>query len=407
MDNVTGAPEVKADLSTAFNEFMGAFEVFRETNDRRLAELEKKGVDPLTVEKLARVEAVMDANQRRMDELVLRSSRPSLMGGVPVVADERKSAFDSYVRSGSEEALRRLEKKALVTANASDTGLTVPAEFEAEVLRRLAALSPIRSIASVRQTSASAYRKPVTVTGVPAAWVGETQPREETEAALSELVFPTMELYAMPAATQTLLDDTAIDIDSWLASEVEAAFAEQETRAFVVGDGQTQPRGFTTYETVLESDWTWGKIGVVRTGVDGSFPSGSANDVLVDLVYALKAGYRQNAHFVMNRTTQAAVRKMKDTDGQYLWIPPQVPGTRASLMSFPVVEVEDMPSIAVGSNAIAFGDFNRGYVVVDRLGLRILRDPYSAKPYVLFYTTKRVGGGVQDFDAIKMLQFAA
>src|SRR5690606_13960378 len=137
------------------------------------------------------------------------------------------------------------------------------------------------------------------------------------------------------------------------------------------------------------------------------FPASHPSDALVDLVYALKAGYRQNAHFVMNRKTQGAIRKFKDIDGNYLWQPPAAPGGRAMLMGFPVVEAEDMPDIANGATPIAFGDFRRGYLVVDRAGVRVLRDPYSAKPYVLFYITKRVGGGVQDFDAIKLMKFGS
>jgi HK97 family phage major capsid protein len=149
----------------------------------------------------------------------------------------------------------------------------------------------------------------------------------------------------------------------------------------------------------------WGKLGYVATGVDGALPASDASDVLIDTIYALKAGYRQNAGWVMNRKTQAAIRKLKDADGNYLWQPPASPGSRAMLMGFPLVEAEDMPDIASNATAIAFGDFGRGYLVVDRTGVRVLRDPYSAKPYVLFYTTKRVGGGVQDFDAIKLLKF--
>jgi HK97 family phage major capsid protein len=223
---------------------------------------------------------------------------------------------------------------------------------------------------------------------------------------LDELSFPAMELYAMPAATATLLEDAAVNLDEWIASEVEQVFAQQEGAAFVNGDGSNKPKGFLQYDKAAESAWLWGKIGVIETGAAGSFPDETPGDPLVDLVYALKAGYRQNANFVMNRKTQAAIRKLKDDDGQYFWHPPAAASARATLMSFPIVEAEDMPDIAANAHAIAFGDFNRGYLIVDRQGVRVLRDPYSAKPYVLFYTTKCVGGGVQDFDAIKLLKFA-
>ncbi|ODN72428.1 Phage capsid family protein [Methylobrevis pamukkalensis] len=237
-------------------------------------------------------------------------------------------------------------------------------------------------------------------------WAGETAARPQTAApTLAELTYPTMELYAMPAATQTLLDDAAVDVDAWLADEVEQAFAAQEGAAFVSGNGVSKPTGFLSATLSAEASWSWGTLGYVATGAEGAFAASDPGDALVDLVYALKAGYRQNATFVMNRRTQAAVRKLKDSDGAYLWQPPATAGARASLMSFPVAEVEEMPDIDDDETAIAFGDFRRGYLVVDRTGVRVLRDPYSAKPYVLFYTTKRVGGGIQDYDAIKLLKF--
>src|SRR4029077_6681427 len=216
-----------------------------------------------------------------------------------------------------------------------------------------------------------------------------------------------MELYAMPAATAALLEDSAVNIDEWLAGEVEQVFAVQEGAAFVNGAGTNKPKGFLQYTTIANASWSWGNIGYIASGAAGAFAASNPSDVLIDLIYALKAGYRQNAVFVMNRKTQAAIRKFKDTQGDYLWQPPAAEGGRASLMSFDVVEAEDMPDIAANSLSVAFGDFGRGYLVVDRAGVTVLRDPFTAKPYVLFYTTKRVGGGVQDFDAIKLLKFAA
>jgi HK97 family phage major capsid protein len=406
MHDETGAPETKADLARAFNEFMGAFEVFRETNDRRLGELEKKsGADVVTTDKLVRVEAALDAQQRRMDELVLKGRRPTIGGEAPV-ACERKSAFERYVRFGDTAGL--VETKAL-SGQAADAGFTVPVEIEAEVMRRLNHVSPMRAICGVREVSSGTYKKPITSGAPVTGWVGETDPLVDTDApALFDLSFEAMELYAMPAATSSQLEDSAVNLEQWLADEIETVFSEQETAAFVAGNGTAKPRGFTAYATVDEASWTWGNIGTIKTGAANAFPADDPADTLIDLVYTLKSGYRQNATFVMNRATQAAVRKMKDSAGDYLWSPPSIPGARASLLNFPVVEAEDMPDMADPTpNAIAFGDFKRGYLIVDRQGLRILRDPYSQKPYVLFYTTKRVGGGVQDFDAIKMLSFTA
>jgi HK97 family phage major capsid protein len=283
----------------------------------------------------------------------------------------------------------------------------VPDELDTEIGRRLSELSPIRSIATVRQVSGAVLKKPFALNGMATGWVGETDARSQTNTPqLAELQFPTMELYAMPAATASLIEDSAVDIEGWIASEVEAAFAEQEGAAFVTGDGVNKPRGFLDYPSVADDSWGWGNLGFVATGAAGAFGA-DPSDRLVELIYALKAGHRQNGRFVMNRKTQAQIRKFKDADGNYLWMPPAGAGQAASLMGFPVVEAEDMPDVAANALALAFGDFRRGYLVVDRTGVRILRDPYSAKPYVLFYTTKRVGGGVQNFEAIKLLKFAA
>ncbi len=407
------APETKAaattgDIAGAFEDFMRTFEAFKADNDSRLAEIEQKRVaDVLTVEKVDRINRALDEQKRLMDSLVLKARRPLLGGdGQPLSASalEHKAAFEAYVRGGAEDALRGIERKALTVA--AEGGYLVPDETEREIGRRLSAVSPMRAIAGVRQVSGSTYRKPIVTTGAATGWVGEADPRSETtKPTLSELEFPTMELYAMPAATATLLDDAAVNIDEWLAGEVETVFAEQEGTAFVTGDGDKKPTGFLSCDTVAEAAWAWEKIGYIATGVDGAWPAATPSDILVDLVYALKAGYRQNGTWMMNRATQAAIRKFKDDADNYIWQPAAVAGQPASLMNFPIAESEDMPDIGSDEFAIAFGDFRRGYLIVDRVGVRVLRDPYSAKPYVLFYTTKRVGGGVQDYDAIKLLKF--
>ncbi|MEX6505625.1 phage major capsid protein [Jiella sp. M17.18] len=400
----------------AHDDLMRMFESFREANDARLSEVEKRmHADVVTEEKVDRIAEALDAQGRRIERLALKDIRPALGGtghdfrenrrGLP---SEHKQAFERYVRGGDEAPIRRFEEKAMSSLTGSDGGFLVPDETEAEIGRRLASISPIRAIATVRTVSSAVLKKPFAISGAQTGWVAETDARPQTAAPqLAELSFPTMELYAMPAATNTLLDDAAVDIDRWIGDEVEQAFAAQESTAFVNGDGVAKPKGFMAYPTVAETVWTWGSVGTVGTGADGGFAAGTAADALVDLVYALKAGYRQNASFVMNRRTQAMVRKLKDTDGNYLWQPPTAAGARATLMGFPLVEAEDMPDVAAGAKAIAFGDFARFYLVVDRQGVRVLRDPYSAKPYVLFYTTKRVGGGVQDFDAAKFLDFSA
>lgn len=401
------APGEYLDLKDAFGEFMTTFEAFKEANDEKLAELEgRMGADAVTSDKVERISHALDEQKRAIDNLTLKKIRPVLGRDGRAVSCEHKSAFDAYMRSGDDRQLRALDTKAMSYGSGQDGGYLVPGETETEIAKRLSALSPIRSIASVRQVSSAVLKKPFSVSGPAVGWVAETAARPQTDTAtLAELQFPTMELYAMPAATASLLEDSVVDLDQWISSEVEAAFAEQEGAAFVSGDGTAKPKGFLSYPTVAEASWAWGKIGYTVTGVAGALPAANPSDILVDTVYSLKAGYRQNANWVMNRKTQATIRKLKDDNGNYLWQPPSAVGQRAMLMGFPLVEAEDMPDVDENATPLAFGDFGRGYLVVDRAGVRVLRDPYSAKPYVLFYTTKRVGGGVQDFDAIKLLKF--
>jgi HK97 family phage major capsid protein len=289
-----------------------------------------------------------------------------------------------------------------------DGGYVVPLEIEQTIDRVLAKASPIRALATVRQIGGNVYRKPISINDPGTGWVAETDARPQTSTpTLAALDFPALELYAMPAATQTLLDDAQVDIEQWLADEVQIVFAEQEGAAFVNGNGTTQPKGILSYTNVADGSWSWGSIGYIASGAAGGFASSNPSDALLDLAYAPKQAYRANATWVMNRKVEAAIRKFKDTTGNYIWQPAAAAAQSATLFGFPVAVAEDMPDITANSYSIAFGDFARGYLVVDRVGIRVLRDPYSAKPYVLFYTTKRVGGGVQNFEAIKLMKFAA
>jgi HK97 family phage major capsid protein len=398
------------DVAVAFDEFMRAFEAFKATNNERIGQIEKRlSADVLTIEKLDRINNAIDEHKAIVDELALKSARPQLGASTFRSAStlQHKAAFEAYVRHGEAHGLHKLEEKALSVGSGPDGGYLVPEETEAAVIRGVKNISPIRAIAGNRVVRASVYKKPFAITGPSTGWVAETATRPETNSpTLAELTFPTMEIYAMPSATQTLLDDSAVNIDEWLAEEVQIAFAQQEGTAFVSGDGTNKPKGFLAYTKVANGSWSWGNIGYVATGTDGAFDTTNPSDDLIDFIYALKSEYRANAHWVMNRATQATIRKFKDADGNYIWQPAERADLSPTLMNYPVTESEDMPNVASGSYSIAFGDFQRGYLVVDRAGIRVLRDPYSAKPYVLFYTTKRVGGGVQDFDAIKLLKFA-
>jgi len=411
-DSQTPAPESKAmspEARAAYDQFMRGFESFKAENDDRIRQIETRGfADGLSEDKVDRINAALDEQRTLIDALVLKNARPAIGGAAPRsgVQLQHKQAFDGYIRKGESSQLAALEAKALSIGSNPDGGYLVPPELEQAVTLAVRDISPVRSVATVRQISSNIYNKPFSTTGFAAGWAAETAARPQTgNTALANLSFPTFEIYAMPAATTALLDDSIINIDQWVADEVKLTFAQQEGAAFVTGDGSTRPKGFLSYTNVPQAAWSWGNIGYVATGVAGALPATTPSDKLFDLIYTLKAQYRPNARFAMSRATQAVIRKLKDTTNNYLWQPAVQPGGNPALMGFPILESEDMPTIATSSMSIGFGDFGSGYLIVDRVGMRILRDPFSAKPYVLFYTTKRVGGGVQDFDAIKLLKF--
>jgi HK97 family phage major capsid protein len=398
---------VNADARALANEMMAAFEALKAANDARIEEIEKRGApDPLLDAKLKKIEQSLDRQRSALERLALEQARPA-MGDDPRKGDpEHKSAWSTYMRRGDDSGIARLDLKSVNVGTEAQGGYVAPPELDRLIEQRLMASSPMRQIATVRQTSATVFRKPVSL-GTTSAWAAETGSRAETTAPQLDLLeFPAAELYAMPAATQTLLDDAYADVDEWLADEVEQSFSAQESTAFVTGDGSNKPKGFLSYDMIADASHAWDKIGFILSGGAGAFAASNPADKLIDLVYALKSQYRANARFVMNRRTVSAVRKLKDGDGNYLWRPGAA-GESASLLGYAVTEIEDMPDIAANSFSIGFGDFRRGYLIVDRQGARVLRDPYSLKPYVLFYTTKRVGGGVQNFDAIKVMKFAA
>jgi HK97 family phage major capsid protein len=393
-----------AEARAAMHELLAAFESFKDANDKRLDEIEaKRAADPLLEEKVGRIDTALNEAQGKLDRLAREASRPSL-GAASEEKSAGRQAWSGFLRTG--EASRLVEGKALSVGTPGDGGHVAPPETEALIERLVREVSPIRQIATVKQTSAHTFRKPVSLGGTTSGWVAETANRPQTDTSTLDLLeFPAAELYAMPAATPAILDDSLVDMERWLAEEVRDVFAEAEGTAFVSGSGTNQPMGFLSYTKEPDATAAWEEIGYLATGVDADFPASDPTDALIDLIYSPKAGYRANARFVMSKATVSAVRKFKDADGNYIWQPSASAGQAASLLGYPVTESEAMPGIGSNSFSIAFGDFERGYLIVDRQGVQVLRDPYSAKPYVLFYTTRRVGGGVQDFNAIKLLKF--
>ncbi len=343
-----------------------------------------------------------------LDRKSIAGNRPALSMAADVELPHKK-AFSAYLRRGDDDAMRGLsiEEKGLSTAVSADGGYLVDPQTAETITSVLRGASSIRSIANVVQVESTAYDVLVDHTDIGAGWADETTATAETGTPqIDRISIPLHELSALPKASQRLLDDSAFDVEGWLAGRIADKFSRAESLSFISGDGIDKPTGFLTYTAVDNASWAWGDLGYVATGAAGDFNGVDPADAIVDLVYALGARYRSNAAFVMNSKTAGAVRKMKDADGRFLWSDGLAAGEPARLMGYPVLIAEDMPDIAADATAIAFGDFGAGYTVAERPDLRILRDPFSAKPHVLFFATKRVGGDVSDFAAIKLLKFA-
>ena len=320
-------------------------------------------------------------------------------------SDAQRKAFRDYLTKG----ILSDEVKALSVGTDPDGGFSVVTELARTITKKIYDLSPIRQIARVEPIRADAFEELIDKDEAAAAWVSETQSRGATNTPqLGKLRVPAFEIYANPQATQSILEDSSLDIENWLADKVAGKFARSEGAAFVTGTGTGQPRGFTTYPTAATADASrpWGTIEHVVTGANGAFAASNPSDALLSLVYALRAPYIAGARWVMSRSTAGTIRKFKDGQGLYIWQQSLQAGQPDMLLGFPVSYSEDMPSLATNSLSVAFGNFQKGYVIADRVVMTILRDPYSNKPYVGFYTRKRVGGDMANFEAIKLLKFS-
>ncbi|ETX28242.1 phage major capsid protein [Roseivivax isoporae] len=336
---------------------------------------------------------------------VAAQRRPALAAMADVEAPHRK-AFDAYLRTGDDDGLRGIviEGKALSAAINSDGGYLVDPVTSETIRSVLSATASIRAVANVVNVEATSFDVLVDRNDTGAGWATEVAPTTETTTpTIDRISIPLFELNAMPKASQRLLDDSAFDIEGWLAGRIADKFARAEAAAFISGDGVDKPRGFLNHTKVANGAWAWDRLGFIATGVADNLGSG---DAIIDLVYALGAPYRANATFVMNSKTAGAVRKLKDADGRHLWSDGFAAAEPARLLGYPVLIAEDMPDLGANAFPIAFGDFAQGYTIAERPDLRVLRDPFSAKPHVLFYATKRVGGDVSDFAAIKLLRCA-
>jgi HK97 family phage major capsid protein len=374
---------------------MGMVEVKADALEESFEQFEDEGV--------AALKAELDLLKAKIASGAIQGQRPALDG---VKSQGTNMFIEQYLRKGIEVGL---ETKAIGNSSDSIGGYAVPKEIDEQIDSTLAAISPIRGIANVVKVGSAGYRKLIASGGTPSGWVGFEADRPETGTPdFTEIVPANGELYANPAASQQMLDDAMFDVEAWLAQDIASEFARAEGAAFVGGTGLNQPLGFLSSPTsaALDSARPMGTLQTIGTGNAGAFPASEPEDVLIDLVQSLRSPYRQGAVFVMNSSTAAQIRKFKTADGQFLFQPSLAAGQPATLLGYPLIEAEDMPDIAAGSHSIAFGNFKAGYVIAERNATTILRDPYTHKPYVHFYATKRVGGQVVNSEAIKLLQFA-
>lgn len=393
-----------------------ALEEFKTTNDARLKAIEASRSDADFQAKLAKIESDVSAAlalKGTIEKIELRSNRTDLgLGGrkgeTDAHAEYRGAFIDSFVRKGAENGLKALEQKAWSVGTNADGGFALPKVIADEIEQLARDMSPIRRLATVVQVGTSNYNRLVNKNGIASGWVGEAAARPSTNTSTFDNVTPPMgTVYANPQITQDALDDLQFNVETEIVSQLSEELMVAEASAFVSGDGTNKPKGFLAYTTAATADSSraFGTLEHIATGVSGDFPASNKADFLYSIAATLKKAYRNGAVWVMPKSIMFEIMRFKDSQGQYLWQPSLRDGLVINLLGNPVEESEDMPVKAANSLSIAYGNFRRGYIVVDRVGMRMLRDPFSNKPYVGFYTTKRVGGAVLNSECIKIGKF--
>ncbi|MFQ6181655.1 phage major capsid protein [Sinorhizobium meliloti] len=305
--------------------------------------------------------------------------------------DAEKKAFDDFLRKGIMPA----EQKALSVGTDTAGGFTVPEQFVNELLRNVTLFSPIRTYARVMQITSAEAKLPKRTGTLTAAWVSETGARSASEPTYGQVTLTPYEAAVYTDVSTQLIEDSAFDLESELAFDFGEEFGRLEGAAFVSGDGVGKPAGITTNADIAQ----------INSGNAATF----TGDSLIDLFYALKAPYRANAVFGMASTSLAVARKLKTTDGVYVWQPALAAGQPETILGRPVIEIPDMPAVAAGALPVFFGDLGQGYRIADRISLSVLRDPYSQATNGLtrFHARRRVGGGVVKAEAIKLMKISA
>ncbi len=425
-DDALGIPEIK----TAVDDLGKIFTDFQKKNDERLKQAEKRGEDAVTKDEVEKLnKGIDDAKtelKKRLDELEAKANRMQLSGGEGAIEAKAAAMFGDLVGKGDyspEELksyrtdlgnyLRRNEQKAATMQVAIDPsgGFWVTPDVSGRMVKKIYESTPMRQLASVVTIGTDALEGPIDNGEADASWVGESQERKQTDTPqLGMWRIPVNELYAYPKVTQKLLEDARIDVEAWLADKATSKFSRKENAAFLLGDGVLKPQGLLTYKTEVTEDDTraWGAFQHILTGNANGFAAGASADCIVDLIFSLKAAYRQAAGFLSARKTLGSIRKLKDGQGNYLVDLRLRDGALVeSIFGFAVTDGEDMPKIAAGNTPLAFGDFAEGYTIVDRLGVSVVRDNITQPGFVKYHMRKRVGGGATNFEAVKFLKVGA
>lgn len=424
---------LSVEVKKAMDDFLKVFEDFKKKNDQAIADAKKGRDDVVTKTELEAInKAVSDAEakvKQRVDELEAKANRLALGGnGSADVEQKHANQFGEQLgvknftienlreyKDGLGGYLRRNEVKAQTMSVGTDPagGYWVTPETADHIVKKVYETSPMRQVARVVTIGSDTYEFPIDNGEVDAAWVGEKQDRAQTDAAqFGKGTIAVNELYAYPWVTQKVLEDSKIDIEAWLGEKSRDKFSRKENTSFLTGDGIMKPKGLLTYATAATADATraWGTFEHIAAGVTTAAAfialNAAATDKIIDVIYALKAAYRQNARFMASRATVGVLRKLKDGQGNYVWAPGATAGQPSSLMNYPLAEGEDMPAIASNSLSLAFGDFRETYTIVDRTGISVVRDNITKPGFVKYHMRKRVGGGVENTEALKFLKFA-
>jgi HK97 family phage major capsid protein len=405
-----------------------AFEDFKKANDARIDAL-KEGKSASDHEaKLAKIEkdmAALDEQKSRLEKLEAKMARPGALDGAKQDGEtqaeaEYRRAFIGWARKPTDfeaqgkamaafKSLEATKATQTVTSTGSAGGFALPEIIERQIARLSVDISPIRGISTVRQVGSPDYKELFDVNGAAFEWLGEAGTRNQTNTPDLAEVAPTFGMAsAKPQASEESLDDLFFNVEDWLISSAAEAIAQGEGAAFLSGNGSNKPTGILagpTPVTTTDASRAFGTLQYIASGQAAALPTSA--DVFLDMVYGLRARYRANARWLTSKTVLSALRKYKDTTNQYLWQPALTAGQPATFMGFPIVEAEDMPAVAANSFSLAFGDFREGYLIADRVGMRITRDEITTPGFVKFYVRKRVGGKLRNTQAIKLLKTAA